>query len=114
MRAICRDCEEGKHGACIGEAFVELPGDELVRVDCWCAGAQHLPALEPADAADKWVVINLVGGYVCSVCEMPVESEPCKEHQPVAYAAAVGDTVLEELPSARRASDVPLWEVDHG
>lgn len=45
---------------------------------------------------------------------MPVESEPCEEHQPVAYAAAVGDTVLEELPSAWRASDVPLWEVEHG
>lgn len=23
--------------------------------------------------------------YVCEVCDVPVESEPCKEHQPAAY-----------------------------
>ena len=33
------------------------------------------------DAADEWIVINGMGGYVCSACGMPVESEPCQEHQ---------------------------------
>lgn len=109
MRAKCRDCEEGKHGACNGEALVEFPNGDVSEVECWCAGVQHLPSPDFPDAADQWVVINLVGGYVCSVCGDPVESEPCKEHQPNAYAAAVGDLLLEDVPSPHRASDVPLW-----
>lgn len=42
------------------------------------------------DAPDQWVVINGLGGYVCSTCGDPVESEPCPEHQPAAYARCVG------------------------
>lgn len=38
--AICRDCAEGKHGACIGSAFVER-GDELDEVDCGCTADGH-------------------------------------------------------------------------
>lgn len=40
---------------------------------------------------EAWVVINLVGGWVCAepdqgfpggICGMPVESEPCNTHHP--------------------------------
>jgi hypothetical protein len=40
---------------------------------------------------EAWVVIDLVGGYVCAepdpampdgICGMPVESEPCTIHHP--------------------------------
>lgn len=41
------------------------------------------------DAPDEWTIINEVGGYVCSVCKMPVESEPCPDHQPAAYARCI-------------------------
>lgn len=39
------------------------------------------------DAAAEWVVHYGIGGWVCSECGMPVESEPCEEHQPLAYGA---------------------------
>ena len=42
------------------------------------------------DAADEWIVINGMGGYVCAECGMPVESEPCEAHQPTKYARAHG------------------------
>lgn len=45
-----------------------------------------LPCL---DADDKFVYAGVgdeIGGYVCSACDMPVESEPCEQHQPTAYA----------------------------
>ena len=38
------------------------------------------------DAADKWVLYNEIGGYVCSACGTPTESEPCAHHQPEAFA----------------------------
>lgn len=43
-----------------------------------------------ADAVDEWILTDggLMGGYVCSVCAEPVESEPCREHQPDAYERA--------------------------
>jgi hypothetical protein len=28
-----------------------------------------------------------IGGFVCAECGTPTESEPCKTHQPAAYAA---------------------------
>jgi len=37
------------------------------------------------DAPDEWDATLPPGGYVCSVCKTPVESEPCQEHQPIAY-----------------------------
>lgn len=46
---------------------------------------QDPPVLGP-DAPDLFVEINGVGGWVCAVCEMPVESEPCATHQENAYA----------------------------
>lgn len=36
----CRDCREGKHGACIGSAFVER-GSEIDEVECQCSKADH-------------------------------------------------------------------------
>ena len=27
-----------------------------------------------------------IGGFVCAECGMPTESEPCKEHQPIAHS----------------------------
>lgn len=38
---ICRDCAEGKHGACIGSAFVETD-DEIEEVDCVCELDGHV------------------------------------------------------------------------
>lgn len=37
---ICRDCSEGKHGACIGSAHVER-GEEIDEVDCMCTADGH-------------------------------------------------------------------------
>ncbi|MEV8023687.1 hypothetical protein [Microbacterium sp. NPDC080220] len=37
---ICRDCREGKHGACIGSAHVER-GDEIDEVACQCPADGH-------------------------------------------------------------------------
>lgn len=37
------------------------------------------------DAADVWDGSIPPGGYVCFVCKTPTESEPCQEHQPIAY-----------------------------
>ena len=53
------------------------------------------------DAADEWIVINGMGGYVCSACGMPVESEPCQEHQPEAFA---------KLYTPRRRVPVSMFE----
>lgn len=40
VRAICRDCSEGKHGACIGSAYAERDG-EIVEVACACTADGH-------------------------------------------------------------------------
>ena len=40
VRAICRDCSEGKHGACIGSAYAEHDG-EIVEVACACTADGH-------------------------------------------------------------------------
>lgn len=37
---ICRDCLEGKHGACIGSAHVER-GNEIDEVACQCTAEGH-------------------------------------------------------------------------
>lgn len=38
------------------------------------------------DAPNRWIVLNGMGGYVCAECGDPVESEPCREHQPKAWS----------------------------
>lgn len=47
----------------------------------WALLAAHASWL---DSPDEWVVINGMGGMVCSTCQEPTESEPCKDHQPSA------------------------------
>jgi len=37
---ICIDCNGGKHGACIGSAFVEN-GPDIDEVECRCPDAIH-------------------------------------------------------------------------
>lgn len=37
---ICRECGEGKHGACDGQAMVEV-GRDVTVVPCGCAGVGH-------------------------------------------------------------------------
>lgn len=44
------------------------------------------------DAPSEWVVIYGMGGWVCGRCREPVESEPCRVHQPAAYARCTGIT----------------------
>lgn len=112
MRVNCRDCDEGKHGACIGEALVEFENGDVGEVECFCAGVQHLPSPEFPDAADTpidtdpWSGLHLYG---CAVCKLPTESEPCREHQPNAWAQVQGEVYLDPVPSPHRESDVPLW-----
>lgn len=38
---ICRDCEEGKHGACIGSTFIEANGADIYEVACDCEDDYH-------------------------------------------------------------------------
>ncbi len=39
---ICRDCSEGKHGACIGSTFVEVADDIAPdEVECGCSKVDH-------------------------------------------------------------------------
>jgi hypothetical protein len=112
MRAKCRDCEEGKHGACNGEALVEFENGDVSEVQCWCADVAHLPSPEFPDAGSMLVIVDPSGGgvYCCAVCGDPTESEPCRAHQPNAHAEASGELYLEPAPTAHRESDVPLWE----
>jgi hypothetical protein len=37
---VCRDCAEGKHGACIGSAYVEN-GPDVDEVECGCTADGH-------------------------------------------------------------------------
>jgi hypothetical protein len=48
-----------------------------------------------ADAPDQWVVLYGMGGYVCSECGMPTESEPCADHQPNACARMSSDPGID-------------------
>lgn len=38
------------------------------------------------DAQCVWDNSVAPGGFVCEVCRLSVESEPCREHQPGAFA----------------------------
>lgn len=42
------------------------------------------------DAPDRWIVFYGMWCAVCSVCGGPVEDDPCRVHQPDAYALCVG------------------------
>jgi hypothetical protein len=113
MRVNCRDCEEGKHGACIGEALVEFEDGTIAEDTCYCSDVQHIPVPDFPDAGETLVIVDpVIGGgvYCCAVCGTPTESEPCREHQPNAFAQATGELYIEAAPTSHRASDVPLWE----
>ena len=40
MTQHCRECQEGKHGACNGTALIE-EGLDIIEADCVCAAADH-------------------------------------------------------------------------
>jgi hypothetical protein len=42
---------------------------------------------EVQEVPDFWDSTVPPGGYVCSVCGDPVESEPCPKHQTAAYGS---------------------------
>lgn len=82
-----------------------------------------------ADAPDEWILTDggLMGGYVCSWCGTPVESEPCQEHQKAAFLAGLlgwaepgnrckvpgfTDWVCNEFNGWRQ--DESGWMVSHG
>lgn len=47
LAPMCRDCSEGKHGACIGSTFVETAADVAPdEVECGCSKAGHT---DPSD-----------------------------------------------------------------
>ena len=46
---------------------------------------------------ERWDDSVAPGGMVCRVCGVPVESEPCMEHNPVAAAEAERDEALGRL-----------------
>ena len=51
--------------------------------DVLSALVDRVPPLLPCGCvADRWDPGLPPGGFVCSACGMPVESEPCAEHQP--------------------------------
>lgn len=39
-KLICRECREGKHGACNGNMWVEIEND-IEEVECLCVYTQH-------------------------------------------------------------------------
>lgn len=58
------------------------------RLGLWAPAPAILDQLSArtGDAATVWSPDAAPGGYVCSICGLPVESEPCPRHQPSAYA----------------------------
>ena len=57
---------------------VEFP-EETARIDAAFDRLRDRIAARPA--LDVWDDSVAPGGYVCSACGMPTESEPCAEHQ---------------------------------
>lgn len=56
---------------------------------CRCMVPDPAPETPPADAENMHVYLHEfdpIGGFVCSECGTPTESEPCPDHQPAAYA----------------------------
>ena len=64
--------------------FYDGPGwthaDEMI--GRWC----QVRMATPDDAPCVWDDSVAPGGFVCGVCRLPVESEPCRKHQPGAFA----------------------------
>jgi hypothetical protein len=81
-----------------GECGVSgLPG-EACGGCCGCRGGcvveheEQMVEAQRGDAPTVWDSSVAPGGLMCAPCGTPVESEPCREHQPRAYAEAVGET----------------------
>ena len=71
-----------------------LPWDEVAAAVLADAGQ---------DAPDVWDGTVPPGGNVCSACGMPVESEPCRQHQPHAWDRCVnGDPDAASCPTCVR------------
>ncbi|WP_104087272.1 hypothetical protein [Arthrobacter sp. GMC3] len=49
------------------------------------------------DALDEWSAACPPGGFVCSECGMPTESEPCEEHQKNAWKAMTDQAGFSDL-----------------
>lgn len=47
---------------------------------------------EAHDAPDVWDDTTAPGGNVCAACREPVETQPCRAHQPLAWARMEGET----------------------
>lgn len=62
------------------------------------------------DALDRWDPSIPPGGYVCSVCGDPTESEPCPAHQPRAYAAIDQPEPARPDMRAALAAVVAWWD----
>jgi hypothetical protein len=55
----------------------------------------QVPGVDAPDVLGPTGVI-----YVCAACGDPIESEPCRRHQPAAWAEAVGNDAAEAYPLA--------------
>lgn len=64
----------------------------------------------PPDAPNVWDPAIPPGGYVCSVCGDPTESEPCPAHQPRAYAAIDQPEPARQDMRAALAAVVAWWD----
>jgi hypothetical protein len=70
---------------------------------------EYIGAAGEQEAPDRFDPSIPPGGFVCSVCGTPVESEPCQEHQPVAWTNAQGSPI--KLTEADPALGGPLTNV---
>ncbi|HWO64592.1 MAG TPA: PD-(D/E)XK nuclease-like domain-containing protein [Umezawaea sp.] len=70
---------------------------------------EYIGAAGEQEAPDRFDPSIPPGGFVCSVCGTPVESEPCREHQPVAWTNAQGSPI--KLTEADPALGGPLTNV---
>lgn len=98
-RAECRDCPRRVGTSSTPDYWTSYPERTITgaRYTALRHNEEVHPGASPAtadlpsrDAPDKWVDDGVIGGYVCAVCGMPTESEPCPEHQPIAYTNMLG------------------------
>lgn len=81
-------CDHGPLDACrcLADAF-RLSEEQAAAVGL--AARKLYEESQPADAEDMHVYaheFDPIGGFVCGECGTPTESEPCPEHQPIAYS----------------------------
>ena len=83
MSLTCKHC----HKPIRSVNFYDGPGwtHEDGVIGRWC----QIKTATPDDAPCVWDDSVAPGGFVCGLCRLPVESEPCREHQPGAFAEAL-------------------------